>query len=505
MPFERLFTDEQLDLLATPLSIRLERAAKARDAATAKAIADEMDGETLAIYDAYLNWMGVLQKFIIERGGEGEHDDALLWVAEYAHRPFVRRYEKLDLRGRAMLLAEQLRASGSTFSVEVEPGRVRFVCDPWGPQRWWRQREDWADTEPRRYEGDRIRYPSYGGGVDPRGQISTLHGARPLTQGRESLPSLFASEIQFLEILPIELFGRPIAVLELPDTPDGAVTLDLHADPADIPAEVYERVGLAKPGGIAAEPREAALTEEEARRMGMPLSVQVREAADQEDWDRILEITTGMDRELVGAKDPYGIAIAGLLSWIARHHGEDAAEEALQRTAEVVMRPFLEAVKDLDITESVPAWAVAWRAHGSTFDIEEYEDYVVFRGRPLGACARMWASDYQKEVERISESRVRYPTFGSYLAPASFHRMREPRGITFGKVGYPIYSCHCHMLHTIWPIDQIGRPLWVEIHPLDDPDGETVHIHYKDPNAWPAEYYEAVGRRKPDVVGAAAS
>ena len=46
-------------------------------------------------------------------------------------------------------------------------------------------------------------------------------------------------------------------------------------------------------------------------------------------------------------------------------------------------------------------------------------------------------------------------------------------------------------------LDQLGHPLWVEEHPLHDPDGETVHIHYKDPAMWPDRYYEQVGRRKP--------
>ena len=269
-----------------------------------------------------------------------------------------------------------------------------------------------------------------------------------------------------------------------------------------MPAEVYDRVGLARPaGGVAADSPDATLSDEEARRAGIPLSIQARRAAAAGDWARVREISAGMDRELVGAKDPYGVAIAGLLSWIARRYGEAAGEEVLERTAEVVMAPFLAGVRDLGITESVPAWAVAWRSHGSTFWIEEHDEYMVFRGRPLGACARMWASAYQPEVERISASRVRYPTFGSFQAPASFHLMREPRGITHGKTGYPIYSCHCHMLHEIYPIDQIGRPLWVESHPLDDPDGETVHVHWKDPSAWPEHYYEQVGRRKPSAVG----
>ena len=223
MTAERLFDDEQLDLLATPLSIRLERAADAQDLAAVEGLAEEMDGETLGIYDAYLNWIGVLQGYIVERGGEPAHDEALSWVAEHAVRPFLRPYENLDLRGRALLFAERLRASGSTFSVELEPGRIRFVCDPWGPQRWWRSRAGWEDTEPRRYEDDRIIYPSYGGGEDPRGNFPTLRGARPLTQGRDTLPCVLASEIQFLEILPIEMWGRPLAVLELPPDAEGVV------------------------------------------------------------------------------------------------------------------------------------------------------------------------------------------------------------------------------------------------------------------------------------------
>ena len=79
--------------------------------------------------------------------------------------------------------------------------------------------------------------------------------------------------------------------------------------------------------------------------------------------------------------------------------------------------------------------------------------------------------------------------------------MREPRGITHGKVGYPIYCATATCFTRSIPIDQIGRPLWVEEHPLDDPDGETVHVHWKDPSAWPEHYYEQVGRRKPAAVG----
>jgi hypothetical protein len=501
MGFERIFTDDELDHLATPLSIHVERAATARDAGRLPWVIEQMNQECLGIYDAYVSWMGVLQSYIFERAGEGAHDLALTWVAEYGARPFVRSWGGLDARGRAQRLAARLRASGSTFDVEEDARRIRFVLDPWGPVRWWRGTDtagqSWED--PAAARADRLRYPCYGH-YDPPVSFAMLSGPRPLTHGRDRLPSFLATEIQFLETIPIELFGYPLAAVELGEGPDDRSFLDVYKDAADVPAEVYTRAGTSKPvwAGTGADGVEDRMfTDEELGRLGTPLSLQVQHAAAADDYERLREISAGMDAELVGTKDPVGVTIAGLLSWIAWHMGEPAAEEALARTAEVVMAPFLSAVRDLTIKDAIPAWCVAWRSHGSTFWIEEREERVILRGRPLGACHRMLSHAYQPRVERISESRVRYPTFGCYDAPASMHLMREPRGITHGKTGYPIYSCHCHMLHEIYPIDQVGHPLWVEEHNIDDWDGEMIHIHYKDPNGWPARYYDQVGRSKP--------
>ena len=494
----QIFDAEQLDLLATPMSVHVERAALGRRDVDLPWVIEQMDAETLGIYDAYVSWMGVLQTFILERAGQAAHDLALTWVGEYGARPFVRRYEGRGARARALLLAERLRASGSTFDVVEDERRIRFQLDPWGPIRWWRQ----PDAEGQSWEkpqtsGARLRYPDLGHYGGPVG-FAELEGARPFTHGRDSLPAFLATEIQFLELMPIELFGFPIAAIELPERPEEPAALDVYKDPADVPAEVYRRIGAEKPAGALPGTEGGTLfSAAELERMATPLSLQVNAAGEADDREALLGISAGMDRELVGAKDPLGIMIAGLLSWIARHLGEDAAEESLERTADVVMAPFISAVRDLTIAESVPAWCVAWRSHGSTFWIEEHDETVLFRGRPLGACHRMLSSAYQPEVERISESRVRYPTFGCYAAPASFHLMREARGITHGKTDYPIYGCHCHMLHEVYPIDQLGHPLWVEEHNIDDRDGEMVHIHYKDAAAWPARYYEQVGRSKP--------
>lgn len=494
----RLIDDEELDRLATPLSITLERMAKARLLDRLDWLLDQMNSETLAIYDAYVPWLAVLQRFILNRGGERDHDLALTWVAEHGTRPFVPQFWDEDVGLRVEKLAMLLRASGSTFRVSEDERKVRFHLEVWGPARWWRAPHGWEAGMPRLERDGKILYPCYGRyqGADA---FPMLQGARPLTRGRATLPCNLAFEVQFFELVPIELYGQPLAVIGLGERAGDPVTLDVYKDPALVPEEVYRNLGLAKPKWPRRDqaPSAPIFDERALARMATPLSIQVREAAASQDWERLLAISAGMDVELVCAKDPQGVTIAGLLSWIARHYGEDELERALEDTAQVVMSPFIDRVRDLGPADSIRAWAVAWRSHGSTFWIEEDEHRFIFRGRPLGACARMWASSYQPKVERISESRVRYPTFGSYQAPALFHVMREPRGITHNREGYPVYSCHCVMLHEIYPIDVLGYPLWVEIHPLDDPDGETVHIHYKDPSAWPEHYYSAVGRAKP--------
>jgi hypothetical protein len=494
---ERAYTEQELDRLATPLSIHLERAARDRDPTPVPWIVEQLDGEVSNMFEAYVSWLGVLQTFIIERAGQDAHDQALTFAGEAGARPFVHAFAGLSARDRAIRVAWRLRMTGSTFEVTEDEERIRFRADPWGGVRWWRRPQAWGDAQQRLRVGNRYHYKSYGYYDEPIG-FAMLEGARPLTQGRDRLPSYLATEIQLLELLAIEVLGAPIAVITLPDDADGPAYLDVYKDPADVPAEAYARVGAVKPGGgLPAEPRGRRFTGDALERLATPLSIQVEAAGAAGDFERLAAIGADLDAELICVKDPQGIVIASLLSWIAWHLGEDAVEEVLERTAEVVMAPYVGAVSAVSPTEAIPMWAMVWRSHGSTFSIEEDDEKFIFRGRPLGTCHRMWSHAYQQEIERISDSRVRYPTFGAYDPPTGLHRMREARPITRGRVGYPIYSCHCHMLHTIYPIDQIGRPLWVEEHPLDDPDGDTVHIHWKDPDGWPARFYEEVGRVKP--------
>lgn len=436
----RLFSDEELELLATPLSIRLERAALADDFESIAEIVSLMELECTAIYDKQSVWTAALQVFVADETDEVTHDRALRDVAAVAFRPAIEDYRGLSSRDRVAAVARHLRAAGGTFWVTQEGDRVRFRLDPSGGARLGRA------TMPLRRDGRRIRYPCQG---------AAAHARRFLETDR-----------LFFERVPSDVLGAPIATVAAPDDPDAPTFLDVTGD-----GESF--------------------TEAELERLATPLSLRVEEHAARGDLNALLGISAAMDEELVAAKDPLNLLNAGLLSWIARELGEDRAEAALLRAAEVVMGPAIAAVRDAPFAEAFRQFVMVWRAHGSTFWIEEDDDVVVLRGRPIGACGRLWARAAPQQ--RISESRVRYRTWGAYDPPLSFHVVQSPGPMTSGEIGMPIYSCHCHVFHEIYALQTIGRPLWIEEHPVHDRDGETVHVHYKDHAAWPARYSARVG------------
>lgn len=502
----RLFTDEELEQMATPTSILLERATDSGASVSLDRVVQRMNDELLAIYDAYVQWIGVLQTYIVEEAGEDEHERALRYATQHACPRFIRAYEGLSPRERVERVAGRLRSSGSTFDVVEESDRVRFELNPWGPIRLWREPRDWQAETPRNRQGNRYEYPCYGAFDEPTDLVS-LSEPTDLTHGRADVPCHLAVEVESLERRAIELLGMPVAAIDLPESPTETTVLDVYKDPSAVPETVYQRCGTAKPkSGLPSGTSDRLFTDEELDRLATPLSLQVEAAADAGDDARLEAVAETYDDELVRRKDELGISIAGVLTWIARQLGESHVERVLERTAAVVMEPFIDVIRPLSRKEQISMWAMVFRSHGSTFadgpkaGISEYEDRVVFRGRPLGACGRMWADDDQDEVERISENRIRYPTFGCYEPPTDFHLLREPRGITHMQTEYPIYSAHCHALHEVHAIESFGYPLWVEEHPTHDENGVTRHVHYKDPGDWPESYYEQLEKDKPTTL-----
>ena len=278
MTNNRIFFDEQLDILGTPLSIRLERASKNKDPQEVERVRILMDQECTVIYNSYSTWIGVLQTFIIDHVGEDGHNEALRFAAEYAFRPFVREFKDLDMRGRAEKLARLLRASGSTFSVSADEDKVHFEVEVWGGvSRHWRSGAgDQAAREIKR-RGHQYIYPSIGT-YDLPASFVELSKLGPLNHGMENVPCLFAIEILLLEIMAIEEFGMPIAGITLPISPEASAGLDIYKDISLVPEEVFEKVAMPKPKHSDFSKEGTKFDAHELQRLATPLSIQVETA-----------------------------------------------------------------------------------------------------------------------------------------------------------------------------------------------------------------------------------
>jgi hypothetical protein len=497
MSEKRIFSPEELEHLATPLSIQLERAAEREDFDDMKRIQQLMDQECLCIHEPYVNWIAALESYIVYHLGEDRLEEAMRWAGQMAMKPVWSDLMPLDRKGQIEYLASRWRASGSTIFVEEDDEKVTFRMEPCGDgHRLLRDRGDWnLQREIQKISRTRLKYPDQGAYQAPK-HFVFLNTPRCTTHGRSPFPVFCAGCVLFNEILATDVFGYPLWIAQTPEQNpnEKPCVLHLYKDPRDVPLGAYMQIGKARPRSWKKTPRIRRLfTDEEMEEMGIPLSLRLERAVESRDLAAIQGLARIMDAELVRAKDPQGIFIAGLLSYIARNLGEEKVEEVLHWVAELIMSPFFKDIEGLDKKTEIEMWCMVWRAHGSTFWVEEEDDKFVFRGKPLGACHRMWSSAYQPKVERISPDRVRYPTFGCYMEPGSCHLMREPRGITTMKENYPVYSTHCHMLHEIFAIEQRGYPIWIEVHPLDSRDEETVHIHYKEPQDWPEEVYKNLG------------
>lgn len=477
---KRLFSDDELEFLAAPQSVVVADAATRQDRSLLPQVVRRMERECTATFGD--RWTVALQARLLERGGDDVHDEAFLWAARGSFAPFVERYRHMTLAQRLDAVVARLRAAGSTFRVEQDERRFRFVLDPWGSARLWRHAEDWQRSGPVHRDGHRLRY-ACSGAHDGPDALPMLTGARPLTGFREQLPGFLATEVAFLELVAVEILGQPIAVVGLPKHSGDVATVDVYRRPAGIQDDARERLGLSN--APAADPVDADLvfSDEELRTWETPLSVQVEEAAGHQDWAALGRLSERMDAELVCVKDPVANLRTGLLTYIARTWGEPAVADTFDRSAPFVMSPWLRSFDPDDVRAAIETWGIAFRAHGSTFDATEDDDRVEFTGR-LGACGRMWAPATGPEPVRRGR-RVEYPCFGVYDPPLDYHVLQEPAPMTHGKHTHPVYSAHCHVFHELYPQRVLGFPLFLEFHP-EAATGDIVHVHAKETGRFPA-------------------
>ncbi len=424
-------------------------------------------------------YIGSLQTDILGMCGRAAHDRAVTMAADRAIRPVVRSLSHSPVTERVEQLLRMLRASGSRFTVHEDADTVTVRASSWGPAR------QCAPAAPSRESSldENFNYPSYG--RFGRDGYALLAEGSPVTGGYTDLPCALALEVMLLVVLPLEEWGEPWAVPTFPPDWSGPTVLTVYKTVADVPESVYERAQVARPAQVSRVPVDGPVLAGDADLVPVRRAVLLRRAAESGDLSLARLAARTMDADLTAYEGVLTVFVTSLLTFIARVLGESAVVPALARPVQLGMAATIERWAGMSPRERLALLATFWRAHGSTFWIDEFDDHFLLHGRPLGACHRLWWPRYDPRIRRISDSRIRYPTFGAYAGPAGLHLLRERRAITCGQRDYPIYSARCHLAHEIMPIRQGGHPLWVERHPIADPKAETVHLVMKDDARWP--------------------
>lgn len=132
------------------------------------------------------------------------------------------------------------------------------------------------------------------------------------------------------------------------------------------------------------------------------------------------------------------------------------------------------------------------------FELIETEDRFILRFDPCGSGGRTIRGDTIEGTPARME------------APYNWSVSQEPHTWNHGQTGICHYCTHCIVLMEELPMDRFGYPVRVADPPrygARDADGNLEKCQwqmFKDPTKVPEEYYERVGRKKPDTFGSKA-
>jgi hypothetical protein len=178
--------------------------------------------------------------------------------------------------------------------------------------------------------------------------------------------------------------------------------------------------------------------------------------------------------------DTYRNWVAGLLSFIGQHYGDEALEQALRESCAVQLRPIVERFKRCDeegnIRRKAEFMAGGLREHLMPLTVEEDEEKFIFQMHPCGSGGRLVLDKYCDP-------------------PVNFVKIEKPQPMTCGQAHFPVYCAHALIL-SILSIEWTGAPVFFE-EPSDKIGEKPCKIYlYKDPKDTPAELYAKVGKEK---------
>lgn len=223
------------------------------------------------------------------------------------------------------------------------------------------------------------------------------------------------------------------------------------------------------------------LTDEEIADYRKGFSELALEALEKGDLEKAKEICRREHETHNMNHDLFIKEITHLYSIIYDKLGEEASMDAVKEVTAFSASPYLLNLRTTDIKGWITWCTDMWKQHNPHPDtiVEEDDEKIIMRVQ-CGSGGMLVAE-------------------GMYEGPNGFHKFETPTTDTWMETGLPLYCAHCHNVHEVIPIREIGQgaQYWMHESPFPRKPGDRcVHLVYKDARDIPEKYYDRLGIKK---------
>lgn len=321
--------------------------------------------------------------------------------------------------------------------------------------------------------------------------LPLIKEAGPLTGGIADFP-LFCSLCRMAETLMIEWLGYPAFVTDCVPEQGGAFAsggtrLTIYKDPKAIPLRYFSRVGKTpEEGRLAAAPCVSGgriFTNEQLADLPVPWVTQALSALEADQADLAKGYLCLSKYEWNPVHDLGVTWAAGNYAYIYKNYGvEELYKFSCVTYNDVIMAPYENAIRSMDVKTIVQGWAVNWHNHASKFSLSEDAEKVTFRLAPCGSGGRL-----------INE-RAYDPDSPKHLV-----RVKEAHKVGFNRKEFPIYCIHTATTNELLLKSDCAHPfIWDASKLWKAGDCCVMHV-YKNRDAIPERLYREVDLNKPKL------
>ncbi len=225
MNSKRVFTDKELKEMGTRTLDLVMEAIDAGNKEKARELVNRMHQEYNHLHDGYMFWVSGLLTYIYKNYGIDAVEEAEREAHTIEAKVVFKPPEKTDFRSRVEHLAKSLRGHMQPITIKEDDEKVSLTMRPCG-------------------SGERIIQKD---GYKPEVGLSRVKEPHRITWGMKDFP-IYCVHCPVMETLDIENTGNfgSVHLVTEPIYRDSCQFV-FYKNPADIPEELYTRIGKNKP------------------------------------------------------------------------------------------------------------------------------------------------------------------------------------------------------------------------------------------------------------------